>query len=107
MNYGEIEAGVPGDQKTILGAQGLEVETWDTTQQTEIVVLNQRNRASRVPEQRLESIIHVLLDMAMEERKPRLIRSKVDHRAPEIRHHHRIFHQPGRGLPVDLNHFPQ
>ncbi len=60
-----------------------------------------------IPEQRLESIVHVLLNVAVEEREPRLVGREINHGATEIGHNHRVLHDPCRLLSVDFDQFPQ
>ena len=56
-----------------------------------------------VAKQRLEPVIHVLLDVAMEQRKSWLIRGKIHNGAAVVRHHHRILNNSGSLLAVDFD----
>ena len=49
--------------------------------------------------------IHVLLDMAVEEREARLIGEQIHCGASECGNDHRIFLDPGRGFTVDFDEF--
>src|SRR5256885_16585902 len=58
-----------------------------------------------VTEKSFEAVVHVVLDMAVEQSQPRLVSNKIYGGAAEIRHHHRIFDQTVGPFPVELNEF--
>ena len=45
----------------------------------------------RIAEERFEAVVHVLLNVAMEERETRLIGGEVDHGAAVVGHNHGVF----------------
>src|SRR5580704_673741 len=59
-------------------------------------------RRLRIPQQRLEPEIHVLLNMAVKQSWSRLIGGKVHARASVSRHHDSILNHARRCLPVNL-----
>src|SRR5271156_3134149 len=59
----------------------------------------------RVAKQCPETVVHVLLDMAVKQREPRLVGDKVHYRPAVIRNHHRIFYDASRFAAVYVNQF--
>ena len=64
--------------------------------------LARRANVLRVAQQRLEAVIHVLLDMAVEQRQSRLVGGEVDAGASVGGHHDRVLDHARRGLAIDL-----
>ena len=62
---------------------------------------------SGVAKQRLETKIHVLLDMAVEQREARLVGDQIHGGAPKCGNDHSIFLDTGGGLAVDLHKLEQ
>ena len=52
--------------------------------------------------QRLEAVIHVLLDMAVKQGRSRLVGGKVHASAPKGGHHHRVLDDPRGGFAINL-----
>src|SRR5271163_2655050 len=57
---------------------------------------------SRIAQQRLESEIHVLLDMTVKQCRPRLVGGKVHAGAPVSGHHHRVLDNARSGFAINL-----
>ena len=62
---------------------------------------------SGITKDRFETVVHVLLDMAVKEGKPRLIGREIDDGATIVRDDDRILNNSGRLLAVDLDQFPE
>src|SRR3984893_7700566 len=63
--------------------------------------------ASGVAEECFEAVVHVLLDVAVEEGEAGLIGGEVDDGAPVVRDDYRVLDDAGGFLSVDLGQFPQ
>jgi hypothetical protein len=62
-----------------------------------------RVNTSGIVKKRFEPVVHVLLYMAMEQRKPWLVGREIHNRSAVIRHYDRIFNNSGSLLAVDFN----
>src|SRR5579872_7022117 len=60
------------------------------------------HKFSGVAQQRLEAVIHVRLDMAMEQRQPGLVGREVDAGASVGRHDNSVFDNPRRRFAINL-----
>jgi hypothetical protein len=56
-----------------------------------------------VTKKRFETVVHVLLDVAVEQGEPRLIRGEIDNRPAVVRDHDRILDNTRGFLAVDLS----
>ena len=61
----------------------------------------------RIAEESFEAVVHVLLDVAMEESETRLIGSEVDDGATVVGHNHSVLDEAGGGFVVDRPNLPQ
>src|SRR5262252_4399153 len=61
-------------------------------------------RALPVPKQGLESEVHVMLDVTVEQGQAWLVRDELDGRASVERHDDGVFENAARRLSVDLDH---
>src|ERR1700733_3013313 len=64
-------------------------------------------RSLSVAKQRLETKVHVLLDMAVKQRQARLVGDHIHHSASECGNDHRILLDAGSGLAIELDKLEQ
>src|SRR5437879_12474861 len=62
--------------------------------------------SSGVTEERFEAVVHVLLDVAVEEGEAGLIGGEVDDGAAKVRDYYGVFDDAGGFLAVDLGELP-
>jgi hypothetical protein len=70
-------------------------------------IVTKQRKWLRIAEESFEAVVHVLLDVAMEEGETRLIGSEVDDGAAVVGHNHSVFDEAGGGFVVDRAELPQ
>lgn len=60
-----------------------------------------------ISKESLEAIVHVLLDMTVEQSKPRLVGREIDSSSAIVRNDDRIFDHASSPFPIDLGQFPE
>ena len=63
--------------------------------------------ASRVAKQCFKSVVHVLLNVTVEEREAGLIGGEIDDCPAIVRDYYRVFDDSGSFRPIDLDQFPK
>ena len=60
-----------------------------------------------IAKQRFETVVHMLLDVAVKEGKARLIGGEIDDRSTVVRYDDGVLHNASRLLAVDLGELPE